>query len=167
VRLVSRTLWVAPFLVHLAYVLATLRGLPDAIGARPWAQDPGTSAGTLLVEWLTIVGLANLALLAVHLRLPRASDRLLSVPGKAVWLSSEERRAELVERLRGFLETALVLLNVFFLAVYQGIYQSAVPHPVLTVPFAALAFGFMGVPLALIAAAFVKLVVSLGHRESR
>jgi hypothetical protein len=161
VRHVSRILWVAPFAVHLAYLLATSRGLPETFGARPWAQDPGVSSSVLLVEWLAAVGLANVALLAVHIRLPRFSDRLLSVPGKERWLSTPEGRAALIEHLRGFLETALVLLNVFFLAVYQAIYQAAVPHPALSLRFELLAVGFMGVPLALIAAAFVKLLYTL------
>ena len=160
-RALSRTLWVAPFLAHLAYLLATSHGLPETFGARPWADDPGTRSSVLLVEWLTIVGLANAALLAVYIRLPRFSDRLLSVPGKAHWLSSPEHRAELVERLRGFLETALVLLNVFFLAVYQSIYQAAAPQPVLRVGSLTLIVAFMGVPLGLVTIAFVRLVLQL------
>jgi hypothetical protein len=157
----SRILWFAPLAVHIAYLLATSRGLPEALGARAWADDPGVSSRVLLTEWLTILGLANGALLVLHVRLPRCSDKLLSVPGKAHWLSSPEHRAELIERLRGFLETALVLLNVFFLAVYQSIYQVAAPQPVLTMRFEILAVGFMGVPLFLIALSFGKLVIAL------
>jgi len=154
-------LWFAPLAVHVAYLLATSRGLPAALGARAWADDPGVSSRILLVEWLTILGCANGALLFLHVRLPHFSDKLLAVPGKAHWLSGPAPRAELTERLRGFLETALVLLNVFFLAVYQSIYQVAAPQPVVTMRFEILAVGFMGVPLLLIAIAFARLVFGL------
>jgi hypothetical protein len=161
----SRVLWLAPFAIHLAYLLATWRELPEAFGARPWSADTGTSTRLFLVEWLAVVCLANTALLAVHLRLPRFGDRLLSVPRKEFWLGSPEHRAELVERLRGFLETALLLLNVFFLAVYQSIYQSNAARPRVSVPPDVLTVGFMAVPLLLVLAAFVKLVLGLRSRE--
>jgi hypothetical protein len=157
----SRVLWLAPFAVHLAYLLATSRELPEAFGARPWSSDAGASTSLFLVEWLAIVGLANAALIAVHIRLPRFGDRMLSVPRKELWLGSAARRSELVERLRGFLETALLLLNVFFLAVYQSIYQSNTTRPALSVPRDALVIGFMAVPLFLVLLAFVRLVLGL------
>ena len=160
-RLLSRVIWLAPLAAHLAYLLATSEELPDALGARPWSSDAGTSTRLFLVEWLAIVGLANASLLAVHVRLPRFGDRMLSVPRKDWWLASKERRAELVERLRGFVETALVLLNVFFLAVYQRVYQSNAAPPRVSVPEDALVVGFMGVPLALVLLAFVRLVLGL------
>jgi hypothetical protein len=154
-------LWLAPVLVHLAYLLATSRELPEAFGARPWDADAGTSTRLFLIEWLAIVGLADAALLAVHVRLPRFSDRLLSVPRKEHWLGSPARRAELVERLRGFVETALLLLNVFFLAVYQRVYQANAPRPAVSVSADVLVVGFMAVPLLLIAIAFARLIVAL------
>jgi hypothetical protein len=157
----SRVLWLVPFAVHLAYLLATSRELPAAFGARPWAADAGVSMRLFLVEWLTIVAVANAALAAVHIRLPRFGDRLLSVPQKELWLSSPALRGQLVERLRGFLETALLLLNVFFLAVYQRIYQSNVAAPTASLPEELLVVGFMVVPLFLIVLAFVRLVVGL------
>lgn len=157
----SRVIWLAPLIVHLAYLLATSRELPEAFGARPWSADAGTSTRIFLVEWLAIVGLANAALLAVHIRLPRFGDGLLSVPRKDYWLGSEARRAELVERLRGFVETALVLLNIFFLAVYQRIYQANVARPALSVPADPLVVGFMAVPVLLVALAFARLLYDL------
>jgi hypothetical protein len=161
VRHLSRVLWLAPVIVHLAYLLATSRDLPEAFGAKPWSSDAGTSTRIFLVQWLAIVGLANAALLAVHIRLPRFGDRLLSVPRKDYWLGSGAHRAELVERLRGFLETALLLLNVFFLAIYQSVYQSNAARPTVSVPSDALVVGFMGVPLLLVVAAFLRLLVGL------
>ena len=153
---VGRLLWLAPFAVHVAYLLASSAQLPPGLGAAP--GEAGTSPRLFLVEWLTVVGLANAALLLVHVRLPRFGDRMLSVPRKELWLGSAAPRAELVERLRGFVETALLLLNVFFLAVYQSIYQANAPRPALALPVEALAVGFMGVPILLILLAFAALL---------
>lgn len=166
-RQLSRILWLAPFAAHVAYLLATSGAMPEAFGARPWEDDPGIPSRLLVAGWLGAVGLANVALLAVHLRLPRLSDRLLAVPGKERWLAGPKSRAALVEHLRGFLESALVLLNVFFLAVYQGIYQAAVQRPVLTVGFGILVAGFMAAPLALVALAFGKLLIDLRRGATR
>ncbi|MCK9460929.1 MAG: hypothetical protein M0R80_14925 [Proteobacteria bacterium] len=157
----SRVAWLVPLIAHLAYVLATSPALPEAFGAKPWSADAGVSSRAFLVEWLAIVGLANVALLFVHVRLPRFGDRTLAVPRKDYWLGSPARRAELVERLRGFLETALLLLNVFFLAIYQNVYQSNAARPAVSVPSTPLVVGFMGVPLLLVALAFAKLVLDL------
>ena len=157
----SRALWLVPLIAHVAYLLATSRALPEAFGAKPWSSDDGASSRLFLVEWLSVVGLANAALLAVHVRLPRLGDRLLAVPRKDYWLGSEAHRAELVERLRGFVETALLLLNVFFLAVYQSIYQSNAARPSVFVPRDVLVVGFMAVPLLLVALAFARLVLGL------
>jgi hypothetical protein len=157
----SRVIWLVPVMVHLAYLLATSRAFPEAFGAKPWSSDPGTSTRIFLVEWLSIVGLANAALLAVHIRLPRFGNRLLSVPRKDHWLGSDTRRAELVERLRGLIETALVLLNVFFLAVYQSVYQANAAKPAVSIPADVLVVGFMAVPILLIGIAFVRLVIGL------
>jgi len=162
----SRAIWLVPMIAHVAYLLATSRGLPEAFGAKPWSSDAGTSTHLFLVEWLAVVGLANAALLAVHVRLPRFGDRFLSVPRKDYWLGSEARRAELVERLRGFVETALLLLNVFFLAIYQSIYQSNAARPAVSVPQEVLVVGFIAVPLLLVALAFARLVAGL-YRSAR
>ena len=78
--------------------------------------------------WFGIVGSANLAFALLHLRLPKLGNRWLAVPGQAYWLATPERKSILVDRLRGISETALLCLNILFLAIYQTIYQHHLLH---------------------------------------
>jgi len=137
--------WIVPLAVHVGYILATFDHFPGQVGGD---GEIGRSTRLFFVEWFAIVGVAGLALAAVHVRLPRLSDRMLAVPGKEYWLADAERRRELVERLRGICEVALVMMNVFFLAVYQSIYQANVASPIVRLPDWMLIGAFMALPLA-------------------
>lgn len=79
--------------------------------------------------------------------MPKFNNTLLSVPNKAYWLGSEEKKQILVDKLRSMLETTLLLVNVFFIAVYQLIYQTNVRTPVIQLPLQILIVFFMGFPL--------------------
>ncbi len=144
-RYVSSVLWIVPLAVHVAYILATSPHLPPLVGVNAGAA--GTPVTHFLGGWFIVITLANLAFVVIFIRLPRFGDRMLAVPGQEYWLSSSDRRADLVDRLRGICETALLGLNVFFLAVYQSIYQSNVTLPFLVVPMVALVMFFMVLPL--------------------
>ena len=149
----SRFLWLAPFAAQIAYILATYDQMPRLMGASP--GDPGTRLHFFIAEWFAVVGIANIIFVFVHLKLHTFSDRMLSVPGKAYWLATEERRRTLLDRLRGILEVSLFLLNVFFLAVYQSIYQTNVTRPLFQLSEPILLFGFMILPVAIILAYLV------------
>jgi len=149
----GRVLWLFPFAVQIGYLLATFDELPPEIGAAPGAA--GTDVYVFVIEWFAIIGLANLAFATLHIRLPKLSDRMLSVPGKEYWLATPERRAELVDRIRGICEAALLLINVFFLAVYQKIYETNVPAPVITILPLILVPFFMVLPLMVIVVVIV------------
>lgn len=145
---ISRFLWLIPFAAQVAYIFATHEEMPRLMGAT--ANDPGTRAYMFIAEWFAVVGMANIIFVFVDLRLPSFSDRMLSVPGKSYWLSTPATRAALVEKLRGICEAALLLLNIFFLAVYQFIYQTNVARPVFQIPGNILLFGFVALPIAVI-----------------
>jgi hypothetical protein len=131
-----------PLAVHIGYVLATYSHLPPMIG-----RVSGTQTELFLGTWLGIVTLANGAFVFLLVRLPHFGSRMLKVPGQRYWLATGERKDELVSRLRGICEIALFGLNVFFIAVYQAIYQGNTLHPYLFIPFSVLVFFFMGLPL--------------------
>lgn len=163
----GRVLWIVPLAVHVGYLLATREQLPSELGADPGQR--GTGVSLFVAEWLVVLGAANLAFVLLHARLPRMSDRMLSVPGKSYWLSTPKRRSIAVEKLRGIVETALLLLDVFFLAVYQLIYQTNVAEPVVSLPQTALIVLFMVLPLVGIALAMLLALRALaaGAREGR
>jgi hypothetical protein len=163
-RHLGRILWLIPFAAQIGYLLATSDDLPRLVGGSP--GDPGTRLSLFVAEWFAVIGLANAAFVFVHLRLPTFSDRMLSVPGKEHWLSTPQTRAVLVERLRGVCESALLMLNVFFLAVYQSIYQTNASRPVITVPEKILIPCFMALPVAVILASVLLAMRSLA-REAR
>lgn len=144
-RHVSKLLWIVPLAAHLAYLCATADQLPPAMGEA--LGEPGISTPLFLLEWLAITALANLAFLALHLRLPQLSDRMLQVPGHRYWLSSTETRGELVARIRFTIEATLLSLNVFLVAVYQLIYESSVPQPIVVFAPVKLIVLFMALPL--------------------
>ncbi len=144
-RYLGSVLWFVPFFVHIGYLLATYMHLPPEIGVD--SVGSGTSVMLFIVGWFAIVGSANLAFMFLYIRLPGFGDRVLAVPKQDYWLSTAELRGELIDRLRSICDAALFGLNVFFLAVYQIIYQTNAVVPFLSVPPAALVFFFMILPL--------------------
>lgn len=152
-------LWIFPAAVQIGYFLATYDELPPEIGAGP--SGGGTEMNIFVVEWFAIIGLANAAFALLHVRLPHLGDRMLAVPGKEYWLATPERRALLVDRIRGICEASLLLLNVFFLAVYQRIYETNVATPVLKVPPLVLVPFFMALPVVAIVVVVVAALRSL------
>lgn len=154
-RFLARYLWVVPLVTHLAYALATIPTLPVSIGpVRSFAGN----VPAFIVQWVGTLLFANGALLFTTIWMPRFNDKLLSVPNKAYWFADAERRSELVERLRGIVDTSLFLFNVFFLGIYQWIYQTNVLEPVLRIPRNVLWVGFIAIPIATM---FISLAFSL------
>jgi hypothetical protein len=145
---ISGFLWLVPLSVHMGYILATYSHLPEALGS---SSEVETSTIYFLLGWFAVLGAANISLYFIQLRLPYFGDKMLSVPGRDYWLSTPELRNELVEKLRGICETSLLCLNVFFLAVYQGIYQFNAINPSITFPVFPLVVFFMFGPLLLTA----------------
>ncbi len=155
-RHVSAIVWVIPFAVHVGYILATSAHLPSTVGVT--ADDPGTSARLFLSMWFAIICAANIAFVIVRNRLPHFSDGMLTVPGQKYWLSTPENKYELIDRLRGICEANLLGLNVFFLAIYQSIYQANVTRPFLTMSTLVLVFFFMALPLLV---AVISMLITL------
>ncbi|MCP4602065.1 MAG: hypothetical protein GY847_16375 [Proteobacteria bacterium] len=147
-RYIGSTLWLVPLAVHVGYILATHTHLPPEIGVEP--ETPGTSVIHFLVGWIAIIGAANLAFAFLHIRLPSFSNRMLGAPGQAYWLSTTERKEELIDRLRSICEAVLFGLNVFFLAVYQSVYQTNAMAPFVNISMAVLVFCFMLLPLLVV-----------------
>jgi hypothetical protein len=121
------------------------------MGANP-AQDAMDRA-QFAAQWLGIVTTANLCLVLLHLFLPKLPQRLLQVPGHQHWLACDATRKELLSRIRFALEASLLGLNVFLLAVYQLIYESAVPRPLLYFSPEVLVWLFMVLPVTMALAA--------------
>ena len=139
--------WI-PLAAHIGYVIATSTHLPALIGRT--ADKSGVGFGLFLFTWFSIIAAANLAFFLLHLRLPELKELMLQVPGRAHWLSTPERKALLIGRLRGIVETALFGLNIFFWAVYQTIYQANAARPLIRLELPVLMVGFMLLPLALV-----------------
>ena len=145
-RNIGKILWLLPVAAHIGYILATHDKLPVMIGSG--GGEEGTNVYIFIVQWFAMVGLANVAFAFIHMRLPRFSDKMLSVPNKDYWLENTERRARLVERIREQIEATLLMMNIFFLAVYQNIYQTNVEGPVVHIRPMILVPFFMILPLA-------------------
>jgi len=73
----------------------------------------------------------------------------------------------MIDRLRGVCEIILLLINVFFLAVYQNIYQTNVPAPVISVSPKILIPAFMVLPLVAIVFAFLFVMRGLAANARR
>ena len=144
-RFLIRLLVFVPLSVHVAYATATIRHLPVRLGQTP--DSIGTDRLNALILWFCLIGLCNLAFIFLHVRMPKFKDAALTLPGMKAVPSDPEARADLVSRLRAVAETALFSLNLFFLAIYQAVYQANTPHPTLQFPRAVLFVGFMVVPL--------------------
>jgi hypothetical protein len=149
-RFVSKILFLVPLSIHIGYVAATFPELFRMIGRT--GVDDGTPKGDFALFWSVTIALANAAFVGLYFRLPKMKDRMLRVPGQAFWLADEERRDELVQRLRGILEAALLGLNLFFLAVYQSIYQVNASRPAVRFELPLLIAFFMIAPLLLVVA---------------
>ncbi len=156
--------WLMPLAIHLGYAIATYSHLPSVIGTGP--GDPGTPLQTFAFGWAAITGAANFAFVFLYVRLPHFSPKDLRVPGQSYWLATPERKADLIERLRGICETALFSLNLFFAAVYQAVYQANAHAPFMTVPFPALITFFMALPI-LGLTAILGLTVAKLAKEAR
>lgn len=144
-RFLSRLLAFIPLSVHLAYAAATVHHLPARLGQT--ADSTGTDRLTCLIVWFCLVGLSNAAFVFLHMRMPKFKDDTLRLPGMKLGRTDPDLRAEFISKLRAVAETSLLSLNVFFLAVYQAVYQANTAHPVMQFQRAVLFVGFMIVPL--------------------
>lgn len=148
--IVLRYLWLFPFTIHFAYALATFRYFPDFVGHNSDAMSGRT---LFIVEWALIVLLSNGALIYMVHRLPKFNNRILAVPNKDYWLKSEETKQLLIQKLQGMLESILVMSNIFFLGIYQFLYQTNVQIVALKLPSVVIFSAFIAVPMVL---AFVQ-----------
>lgn len=158
----SNLLWLVPLSIHGAYMLATFFHMPPEIGSFDGA--PGTSTPLFYTWWLAIVIAFNATFIYLNIRLPQLPRRMLSVPNQDFWHGTPDRKNELVERLRGICDTTLLCLNVFFLAVYQSIYQSNAQQPFLSVSTISLIFFFMVIPLLIIVVFMIFTVKGLASQ---
>ena len=160
---INRTIWLLPLALHIGYAVAASAHFPQAVGRT--AESAGMLLARFYLLWFLGIGVANLAFVILKKRLPTLNDKMLSVPAKEVWLATEENRTMLIGRLGGLVETALFGLNIFFLAVFQAIYQANVIRPLVALPLPVLLVGFMLVPLLLVAVHFVYVVVGLSRKK--
>lgn len=161
-RYLASVLWLVPLAVHVGYAFSTYGHLPPALGGSGGGAG-GTSSAVFLACWGATIIAANSAFVFLYFRLPKLNDRMLSVPGKDYWLSDADLRKELIERLRGIVGVALFGLNVFFLAVYQSIYQANARPPMISMRLNILVFFFMLFPMLITAAMMVSALVSLAR----
>ena len=141
----GQVIWFIPLAMHGGYFLATLPHFTAVLKVAEHAS--GIARWQFAAGWCAVVGAANLAFLVLMIWLPKMRDTMLQVPGSRYWLSGVEPRRELISRLRGICAAALFGLNIFFLAVYQMIYQSHVARPYLKMSSATLVIFFMIIPL--------------------
>ena len=156
-KAIASTIWIIPAAAHVAYVLATYDTLPLQVGAEAGAG--GTSVEIFIIEWLLIFTCANAAFALIHIKLPKMSNRMLTVPKKEYWLQTEERKTVVIDKLKGICETSLLMINILFLAVYQQIYQSNVVNPIIKMSEAVLVAMFMVTPLLIAAIVIIASVV--------
>ncbi len=159
-----RYLWVFPFAVHMGYIAATCQYFPARVGSE---VGHAISPTFFFGEWLAIVVLSNIAMVALRVLMPRFNDRILSVPRKEYWLANPERRQTLILMLQGFMETVMVLLNIFFLGIFQWVYQSNVGMPVVRLPVMVIVPGFISVPLILVMFFMIGLMRTLKKAEDK
>ena len=164
-RFLGRVLFIVPLAVHIGYFAATFDELARTVGRT--GNEAGTPRGDFAIFWILTIGLANLAFTALHLRLPRMKESTLKVPGQEYWLSTPERRADLVSRLRGIFEAALLGLNIFFFAVYQSIYQANAHAPAVRFELPTLITFFMIAPLLMVVVAAVLITRGIALDATR
>jgi hypothetical protein len=155
----SRVLWMLPFAVHLGFGAAVFNHFPMHVGRT--IERGGTPLVHFYALWFSTVAAADMVFVLLSLRMPHLKDRMFSVPSKAYWLSTPETRRELFSRLRGIIDAALLGLNVFFLAVFQAIYQANTVNPAISLNLPVLIVGFMIVPLLLLTAYLVAVILGL------
>lgn len=148
IRLLNRLAAFLPLAVHIAFAAATARDLPARLGRT--VDDPGMNTQICLAAWIVLVGACNIAFTFLDLRMPKFKDAALRLTGRSRQSLTQEARTELISRLQAVAETALLCLNIFFLAVYQAVYQANTPYPILQFPMTVLFVGFMLVPLLLL-----------------
>lgn len=158
--IIYRYLWLFPLIVHGAYFAANYSFLPQRIGEPP---ETVISRTVFALEWIAIVSLSNVVLWGIWYRMPRFSNKVLSVPNREYWLKTDENRTALIERLQNLLESILVLVNVFFLGIFQWIYQSNVSSPVMHLPRIVLIGGFLTLPLLMILFFMLSFIKKLHH----
>lgn len=140
-----QTLWLVPLSIHLGYFWATLQHFPDVLTMA--AEGGQASRLNFAFGWCGVVFMANMIFWGLLIWLPKMRDSMLQVPAREYWLSLPERRSDLISRLRSMCSASLFGLNVFFLAVYQMIYQSHVSRPYLAISSVHLVVFFMVFPL--------------------
>ncbi len=160
---ISRTIWLFPFALHVGYAAAVFDQFPEIVGRS--AKSDGTLAVRFYLLWFLVAAAANLAFCLLKGKLPKLNDKMLSVPASKVWLATPENREILFERLGAIVETALFGLNIFFLAVFQAIYQANVIRPVVALPLPVLLVGFMLAPLLMVGIHFTFVVHGLARRK--
>jgi len=147
-RFLGRVLFIVPLSVHIGYLAATFPELATMVGHT--AKSAGLPKSRFALLWCLTIALANIVFIAVYWIMPKMKDSMLRVPGAIYWLSCEERRTELVARLRGVVEVSLLGLNLFFFAVYQSIYQANALAPAVSFQPAVLIIFFMIAPILMI-----------------
>ncbi|MBN2340676.1 MAG: hypothetical protein JXX29_00870 [Deltaproteobacteria bacterium] len=163
-RWVNRYMWLFPFVVHAAYMTATIRFFPFHVGT----DESLTNRWEFFAaEWISIVLFSNAALFFVLHKMPKFSDKTLSVPNKAYWLQSTETRAALIDKLQGLVETTLVLINIFLLGIYQLIYQTNVMVAAVKLPITVLLSAFVVLPVALTLANIISVRISLAKAKTK
>ena len=131
-RFLGRVLFIVPLSIHIGYLAATFPELATMVGHT--AENAGVPKARFALFWCLTIALANIVFIALYWLMPKMRDSMLRVPGAAYWLSAGDRRTELITRLRGIIEAALLGLNVFFFAVYQSIYQANALAPAYHAP---------------------------------
>jgi hypothetical protein len=148
IRLLNRLAAFVPLAVHIALAAATVRDLPTHLGRT--VDRPGMDTKLCLAAWVVLTLACNTAFTFLDLRMPKFKDAALRLTGRSRRPLTREARNDLVSRLQAVAETALLCLNIFFLAVYQAVYQANTPYPILQFPMIVLFVGFMLVPLLLL-----------------
>ena len=157
-RIISQTLWILPLVIHIAYLTATLPYLPDTIGS---VNSFTANHSSFVFQWMGTIIFANVSLFFLDIRLHTFSDKILSVPSKDYWLKDSAHKKMLITKLKELIETILFLINIFFLAIYQLIYQSNVTTTVFKLPGVILFYAFIILPLTTIIITLASTVIKL------
>jgi len=144
----SRFVWLLPLAIHIGYLFSTFSYMPMFIGRT--YDNFGIPVSSFYIAWLSIIFLANFVFVFLHFRLPFFKNKMFAIPKRDFWLETQKNKEELIRRLRGIIEVSLFGLNIFFLAIYQSIYQANVLDAVVIFPKLILLLGFMVVPILII-----------------
>ena len=157
----SKILWIVPFAVHIGFAVSVVDQFPENVGRTP--SSDGVPLMYFYCFFFASVIIANGLFSYLYVKMPTFKDRMFSVPQRAFWLSDDQHRKQLVSKLRGIIEVSLLGLNVFFLAVFQSIYQANVVYRTIALNPVVLLVGFMLAPLLLVVVYFVLSVISLSR----